>query len=97
MEKDILHLSQADGNIVYTRDGNFKIDSNGTLVDSNGKKVYIEYENGASEGNPALESNNISIDQEGGITMKVGEEMVEVGKIPIFTAIGDKGFIPIGE
>jgi len=89
-------LMKADGNIVYTRDGNFKIDSNGTLVDSSGTKVYIEYENGASEGAPALKSEDISIDQSGGITMKVGEEMVKVGNIPIFTAIGDKGFIPQG-
>lgn len=89
-------LQQEDGNVVYTRDGNFKIDTNGSLVDSNGKKVYIEYENGASEGNPALKSDNISIDQDGGITMKVGEEMTKIGSIPIFTAIGDKGFIPLG-
>jgi len=89
-------IAKSDGNIVYTRDGNFKIDSNGTLVDSNGNKVYIEYEDGASEGNPALVGKDISIDQSGGITMKVGEEMVKIGNIPIFTAIGDKGFIPQG-
>ena len=89
-------LQQDDGNVVYTRDGSFKVDTNGTLVDTNGKKVYIEYEDGASEGNPALKSDDISIDQEGGITMKVGEEMTKIGSIPIFTAIGDKGFIPLG-
>ena len=89
-------LQQDDGNIVYTRDGNFKVDTNGTLVDSNGQKVYIEYEDGASEGNPALKSEDMSIDQEGGISMKVGEEMTKIGTIPIFTAIGDKGFIPLG-
>ena len=89
-------LMQDDGNVVYTRDGNFKVDTNGTLVDSNGKKVYIEYEDGASEGNPALKSEDMSIDQEGGITMKVGDEMTKIGSIPIFTAIGDKGFIPLG-
>ena len=94
--KGYFGLMQADGNIVYTRDGNFKVDSNGTLVDSNGKKVYVQYENGASEGNPALESNNISIDKDGGITMKVGEETTKIGNIPVFTAIGDKGFIPLG-
>jgi flagellar basal-body rod protein FlgG len=94
--KGYFALMQADGNPVYTRDGNFKVDSNGSLVDSNGTKVYVEYENGASEGNPALESDNISIDDKGGITMKIGEEMTKVGTIPIFTAIGDKGFIPIG-
>lgn len=89
-------LQQDDGNVVYTRDGNFKVDTNGTLVDSNGKKVYIEYENGASEGNPALDSQNISIDKEGGITMEVEGEITKIGTIPIFTAIGDKGFIPLG-
>ncbi len=94
--KGYFAVTQANGNIVYTRDGNFKIDSNGTLVDSSGKKVYIQYENGASEGSPALENSNISIDQDGGITMKVGEQMTKIGTIPVFTAIGDKGFIPIG-
>ena len=94
--KGYFALMQSDGNVVYTRDGNFKVDSNGTLVDSNGKKVYVQYENGASEGNPALESNNISIDKDGGITMKVGEETTKIGNIPVFTAIGDKGFIPLG-
>jgi len=89
-------LQQADGNIVYTRDGNFKVDSTGALVNSDGTKVYIEYQNGAAEGNPALDSQNISIDEQGGITMKVGEEMTQIGNIPIFTAIGDKGFRPIG-
>lgn len=87
---------QSDGSIEYTRDGNFKIDSNGVLVDSNGNKVYVEYENGASEGNPALIGKDLSIDGYGGITMKIGEEMVKVGNIPVFTAIGDKGFIPMG-
>jgi flagellar basal-body rod protein FlgG len=89
-------VTRGDGNIAYTRDGNFKIDSNGTLVDTNGAKVYIEYGEGASEGNPALVGKDISIDKSGGITMKVGEQMVNVGNISIFTAIGDKGFIPQG-
>ena len=89
-------LQQADGNIVYTRDGDFKVDSTGALVNSDGTKVYIEYQNGASEGNPTLQSEDVSIDQQGGITMKIGEEMVQIGNIPIFTAIGDKGFTPIG-
>lgn len=89
-------LMKSNGNIVYTRDGNFKVDTNGTLVDSSGTKVYIEYQDGASEGNPALKSEDMSIDQSGGITMKVDGEMVNIGTIPVFTAIGDKGFIPQG-
>ena len=62
-----------------------------------GKKVYIEYEDGASEGNPALKSEDMSLDQLGVITMKVDGQEVNIGKIPIFTAIGDKGIIPQGQ
>lgn len=94
--KGYFALTQGDGSIVYTRDGNFKIDSNGALVDSNGSKVYVEYENGASEGNPALENENISIDKDGGIYMQANGETAKIGTIPIFTAVGDKSFIPVG-
>lgn len=87
---------QSDGSIGYTRDGNFKIDTNGALVDSKGNKVYVEYENGMAEGSPALDGKNMYIDASGGITMKIGEDMVRVGTIPIFTAIGNKAFIHIG-
>lgn len=89
-------LKEPDGTISYTRDGNFKIDVDGKLVTANGTKVYIEYANGYSEGNPELESKNISIDQSGEIYMEYGGSTVEIGKIPVFTVIGDKGFIPKG-
>lgn len=94
--KGYFALMEPDGTISYTRDGNFKVDVNGTLVTANGTKVYVEYTNGFSEGNPALESENISVDQSGEIFMRIGEETVEIGRIPVFTAIGDKGFIPKG-
>lgn len=94
--KGYFALTKSDGSIVYTRDGNFKIDSNGSLVDTAGSKVYVEYENGYSEGNPALDSNNISIAKDGGISMLVDGQEVKVGTISVFTAIGDKSFIPIG-
>lgn len=94
--KGYFALTKSDGSIVYTRDGNFKIDSNGALVDSNGTKVYVEYQNGASEGNPALENDNISIDNKGVISMQANGQTTEIGTIPVFTAVGDKGFIPIG-
>lgn len=87
---------QSDGTIAYTRDGSFKIDSSGTLVDSLGNRIYIQYANGASEGQPELKANDLSINQNGEISMRIDEQMVDIGKIPLFTAIGDKSFIPIG-
>ncbi|EHJ01461.1 flagellar hook-basal body protein [Clostridium sp. DL-VIII] len=89
-------ITQSDGTIAYTRDGNFKIDSNGTLVDANGKKVYIEYTNGFSEGNPQLDSKSLSIAKDGTISMNVDGQPTDIGTIPVFTAVGDKSFIPIG-
>ncbi|AGX44873.1 flagellar hook-basal body complex protein [Clostridium saccharobutylicum] len=89
-------LTQSDGSIAYTRNGNFKIDSNGVLVDATGTKVYINYEAGMSEGSPQLESEKISVDEQGGLYMNSGTDMVKIGTIPVFTAIGDKAFIPQG-
>ncbi|MGN0144419.1 MAG: flagellar hook-basal body complex protein [Clostridium sp.] len=94
--KGYFALQQPDGTIAYTRDGNFKVDSNGTLVTSTGVKVYVQYEPGFSEGDPALNSENMSIDSNGGITMNIDGNNVLVASIPVFTATGDKAFIPIG-
>lgn len=94
--KGYFALQDPNGTISYTRDGSFKIDGNGSLVTTTGIKVYVQYEDGYSEGNPAFESNNISIDTKGGISMKIDGDNVLVATIPIFTAIGDKGFIPKG-
>lgn len=85
-----------DGSIAYTRDGNFKVDANGTLVDSSGNKIVIQYADGVSEGNPELVSSKLSVNQNGEIFMKDEENTINIGRIPVFTAIGDKSFLPIG-
>lgn len=89
-------ITKSDGSVAYTRNGNFKIDSNGALVDSNGAKVYMQYENGFSEGSPAIDRNSVSIDSTGQIRMDVNGSSTLIGNIPVFTALGDKGFIPTG-
>lgn len=94
--KGYFALQQPDGSIAYTRDGNFKVDSNGTLVNSTGVKVYIEYAPGFAEGSPALSSSNMSIDSKGGISMEIDGNSVLIGNIPVFTATGDKAFIAKG-
>ena len=87
---------QSDGSIAYTRDGSFKIDAEGVLVDSSGNRVVINYEPGFAQGDPELKSEDLSIDQEGGISMMIDNQSVKIGTIPVFTAIGDKSFIQIG-
>ncbi len=90
-------ITTSDGSIAYTRDGSFSIDANGVLVDSNGGKVYIQYENGAAEGMPALTSQDVSFSSDG-IVMMVTDDGTrqEIGRIPIFTAVGDKSFVHKG-
>ena len=87
---------KSDGSIAYTRDGSFKIDAQGDLVDSSGNRVVINYEPGFAQRNPELKSEDLSIDQEGGISMMIDNQSVKIGTIPVFTAIGDKSFIQIG-
>lgn len=94
--KGYFAVRQADGTMAYTRDGNFNVDSQGVLVDSAGNRVYIEYTNGASEGMPQLSSDNISIDSSGGVSMLIDNQMYQVGTIPLFTAVGDRAFLAIG-
>lgn len=87
---------QSDGSIAYTRDGNFKIDTQGDLVDTSGNRVLINYEPGFAQGSPELVADSLSIDQNGGISMMIDEQSIKIGTIPIFTAVGDKSFIQIG-
>ncbi|MDB2153606.1 flagellar hook-basal body complex protein [Clostridium butyricum] len=94
--KGYFALQDPDGTISYTRDGNFKIDSNGSLVTASGVKVYVQYEPGFSEGDPAFDSDNIAIDGQGGISMNIDGNVALVGSIPVFTAVGDKGFVSKG-
>ena len=45
-------VQKYDGSYAYTRDGSFKVDSLGRLVDSNGNKVELHYVDGYSEEKP---------------------------------------------
>ena len=94
--KGYFAIQRSDGSIVYTRDGNFHIDANGTLVTSLGDKVYIDYTNGASEGAPALNGQDMSVTPNGEIFIMYDDQSVQIGTIPVFTAIGDKSFVSIG-
>lgn len=90
-------VTKSDGSIAYTRDGNLKIDANGVLVDSSGSKLYIEYMNGASEGMPMLKDKEVSFSSDGTIMMITDDgTRQEIGRIPIYTSIGDKSFLPQG-
>lgn len=83
-----------DGTYGYTRDGAFKIDSEGQLVTSNGYRVLPELtfpEDFVRE--------SISISQDGRVSCKVAgsDEILEVGQIQLFRFPNPVGLNAIGE
>lgn len=83
-----------DGTYAYTRDGSFKIDSNGQLVTSNGYRVMPEVvlpEN--------FVRNSLSISKDGRITVKVpgSDDPIEVGQMELYRFTNPAGLQAIGE
>jgi flagellar basal-body rod protein FlgG len=83
-----------DGTYGYTRDGAFKIDSNGQLVSSNGYRVIPEVI--LPEG---FIRNSLSISQDGRITVKVpgNDDPIDVGQMEIYRFVNPAGLQAIGE
>jgi flagellar basal-body rod protein FlgG len=90
-------LTNVDGSKVYTRDGSFKIDSTGTLVDANALKVDLEYVQGRNAENTKFKEENILIDNNGNVFLKEGELFNKVAKLNLYTATGNEAFKSIGQ
>lgn len=83
-----------DGSYGYTRDGAFKIDSNGQLVTSNGYKLMPEVvlpENFIPE--------SLSISQDGRISVKIPgqDDPVDVGRLELYRFPNPVGLTAVGE
>ncbi len=83
-----------DGTYAYTRDGSFKIDSNGQLVTADGYKVLPEI---------VLPQNfvrdSVTITQDGRVTTKVdgSDTPVEVGQVELYRFVNPAGLQAVGE
>ncbi|NLK94046.1 MAG: flagellar basal body rod protein FlgG [Clostridiales bacterium] len=95
-EGQYFRLTQPDGTKVYTRDGAFKIDSLGRLVDSFGNKVDIEFDPGRNEENTPFTVDSFMVDTEGYVYRKENNIFNRVGKINLYTATGDNAFNSVG-
>lgn len=85
-----------DGYEAYTRDGAFTTNLNGQIIDNKGNKLEINYLNGYSEDTVQFNKDNFLVDKNGEVYLKEDKNFVKVGEIPIYTAIGDKAFVSIG-
>ncbi len=83
-----------DGTYGYTRDGAFKIDSNGQVVTSNGYRVMPEIV--LPEG---FVRDSLSISQDGRITVKIAgsDDNIEVGQMQLYRFVNPTGLQAIGE
>ncbi|MBU5591057.1 flagellar basal body rod protein FlgG [Clostridium sp. MSJ-4] len=94
----LFRLTRADGTEIYKRVGSFGIDiATGNLVDDMGNRLYIEYNQGINPEQLGLDRTNLSIDKSGTIYREEANSKVEIGRIPLYKAIGDKGFVSVGE
>jgi flagellar basal-body rod protein FlgG len=83
-----------DGSYGYTRDGSFKIDSNGQFVTSNGYRFLPELIMPED-----FLRDSIAISQDGRVTAKVGgsDEILDVGQIEIYRFVNPTGLQAVGE
>ncbi|MBE6053313.1 MAG: flagellar basal body rod protein FlgG [Clostridium sartagoforme] len=86
-----------DENELYTRDGSLAIDGSGKLVDNRGNKVELNYLNGYSENKVIFNKNNFLVDKKGQVYIKDNGNFNQVAEIPVYSAIGDRAFISIGD
>jgi len=87
-------LQLYDGSFGYTRDGTFKMDANGQIVNSNGYKLSPEII--MPKG---FVYSDISISQDGLVTAKVAgnDTPVEVGQINVYRFVNPAGLKNIGQ
>jgi flagellar basal-body rod protein FlgG len=83
-----------DGTYAYTRDGSFKIDSNGQMVTSNGYKVQPEI---VLPENFLLDT--LSISQDGKVYVKVPgrDDPIQAGQMELYRFINPSGLTAVGE
>ncbi len=84
-----------DGTIGYTRDGSFKIDNTGTLLNSHGYIINPDNPIVFPEGH--LED-SVTIDETGRVYCKVGgsDQIIEVGQLELFRFVNVEGMKAIG-
>lgn len=87
-----MRLTTPDGGQVYTRDGSFRVDSMGRIVDINGNMLELEPANA----NNGFTSNNFLINTKGEVYKKQNDSFVKVANLPLYNAVGDQAFLSAG-
>lgn len=83
-----------DGTFSYTRDGSFKIDSNGQLVTNNGLRVVPEIIMP-----PNFIRETLTVSQDGRVTVQVPgqDQPLEIGQMQLYRFVNPGGLNAVGE
>lgn len=94
----ILPEQNADGTFktAYTRSGSFNIDSNNNIVDKNGNKLHILFNNDVTPENMKFTKDNFKIDESGNVYIKDGENFNLAGKVNLYNVAGENSLKSIG-
>lgn len=92
MVKNFFQIDMGNGNVAYTRDGNFRVDEQGRLVTTDG------YFLNPQPGNVAANAVAVQVTPEGRVMQKLPNQTdwVEVGQVQLFTFINPAGLEPTG-
>jgi flagellar basal-body rod protein FlgG len=90
-DNSFFQIAMPDGSTAYTRDGSFKMDSQGRIVNSQG---YLLDPNITIPNN--IEKTSLTISQDGRVTAKVDNQIQELGQIQLATFINPAGLESIG-
>lgn len=83
-------IQRPDGSLAYTRDGAFKTDGNGQVVTSDGLLLVpnVTVPPGSS---------SLSISAEGNVTVKVGNNITQIGQVTLARFINNSGLTSMGK
>jgi len=84
-------VQRDDGRVAYTRDGSFKWDSGGRLVTADGFPIVPEIAIP-----PGVAHNKFNVGLDGSVTVRVGEEVQEIGQIQLSNFINPAGLDSLG-
>lgn len=90
-------LNDGKNTKAYTRNGNFRINANGELVDMNGNRLDINYNAGFNNNNVEFSQDNFIVLEDGTIMVRnQNDSYNNVGTLSLYTIVGQKSLVSIG-
>lgn len=90
-------MERPDGSIAYTRNGSFNLDGYGRLTDGRGNLLFLSFKEGYGYDNVQFTSDNLTVNKNGEVAIKRGEEYHIVAAIPLYSPVGDNALYSVGE